>query len=87
LRYRHNLSKNLTRSILNFFPEPDLWIFLKPSLKTIKSRKRELSDIELKHQIKKYSIFFNNKKSVLMLDTNNQSKILVENIKKRISYL
>ena len=41
IRYRFNLSKKLTKFILGFFPEPDLWIYLKPSIKTIKSRKIE----------------------------------------------
>ena len=85
LRYKHNLSKNLTKLILTFFPKPDLWIFLKPSQKTINSRKHELSDTELRRQIKEYSIFFKNKKNVLKLNTKNQRKVSIELIKKKIN--
>ena len=82
VRYRHNLSKRLTKYVLNIFPEPDLWIFLKPSLKTLKSRKFELSDNELRRQLKEYSIFFTNKKNVIKLNTNAENKILITKIKK-----
>ena len=84
LRYKHNASKKLTKFILNFFPKPDLWIFLNPSLKTIKSRKQELSDTELKRQIKDYTQFFRNQKNVLKLNTNNKKKILIKKITKII---
>ena len=84
LRYKHNLSNSLTKWILNIFPKPDLWIFLKPSIKTLKSRKFELSDEDLKKKLKKYSIFFTNKKNVLILNTNKQYKILITKILKRI---
>jgi thymidylate kinase len=86
LRYRHNLSNKLTKFILNIFPEPDLWIFLKPSLKTVRLRKQELSENETKKQIKKYSIFFIKKKNVLKLDTAKNFKTLLTTIKKKISY-
>ena len=85
LRYRNNLPKILTKFILGIFPKPDLWIFLKPSIKTLKSRKQELSEIELRHQIKKYSIFFKNKKNVLRLNTNIQFKLSIIKIKKKIN--
>ena len=87
LRYKHNLSKLLTRFILSFFPEPDLWIFLKPSFKTIKKRKVEISDSEIRRQTKEYSNFFKNKKNVLILTSNNQSKILITTIKNKINFL
>ena len=83
-RYKHNLYKTLTKFILSFFPAPDLWIFLKPTLKTIKSRKVELTDNEMRRQIKEYSIFFKNKNNVLILNTNVQSNILIKKIKKKI---
>jgi len=63
LRYRHNLSKNLSKFFLNFFPKPNLWIFLNPSLKTIKFRKHELSDNEISRQIRDYKKFFSNQKN------------------------
>jgi len=84
LRYKHSLSQSLTKSILKFFPKPNLWIFLNPSLKTIKSRKQELSDTELKRQIKDYTQFFRNQKNVLKLNTNNKKKILIKKITKII---
>jgi len=84
LRYKHNLPKNLTRFILNFFPRPDLWIFVNPPIKIIKSRKRELSDTELKRQIKEYSIFFKNIKNVLILNTKTQTNSLIKKIKKKL---
>lgn len=87
LRYKHNLSNRTTKFLLNNFPKPDLWIFLKPPIKTLKSRKFELSEQELKHQIKKYSNFFINKKNVLILNTNNKYKILIKKILKKINYI
>ena len=62
IRYKHNLSKGLTKFILNYFPKPDLWVFLNPNLKTIKSRKHELPDKVLKHQVFNYSKFFKTQK-------------------------
>jgi len=85
LRYQHGLSKKLTKLILDLFPQPDLWIFLKPSIKTIKSRKTELSDKELEHQIKGYVRFFKPKKNVLLLDSNMSKKILINKIIKKIN--
>jgi thymidylate kinase len=87
LRYKHNLSKNLTKFLLNFFPRPDLWIFLNPPFKTIKSRKLELSNGELRRQTMEYSNFFKKEKNVLTLNTNTQSKILVAKIKKKINFI
>jgi len=87
LRYKHNLSNLLTKLILSFFPVPDLWIFLKPSFKTIKKRKVEISDSEIRRQTKEYYNFFKNKKNVLILTSNNQSKILITTIKNKINFL
>ena len=84
LRYKHNLSKNLTKFILNFFPKPDLWIFLNPSLKTIKSRKHELSDNELKRQTKGYTHFLKNQKNMIKLNLNNNKKKIIKQIKNKI---
>ncbi|MDB9760906.1 hypothetical protein OAB59_02960 [Pelagibacteraceae bacterium] len=86
-RYKHNLTKKLTKIILNFFPSPNLWIFLNPTLNIIKSRKSELSDNEVKRQSKEYSIFFKNKKNVLILNTNKQSRILITIIKNKMNFL
>jgi len=84
-RYKHSLSTGLTKFILNFFPKPDLWIFLNPTLKTIDSRKRELSIKEIKRQIKDYRKFFRNQKNVLKLNQNTKEKKLIKQIKKKIS--
>ena len=87
LRYKHSLTQGLTKIILIFFPKPDLWIFLKPSLKIIKSRKNELPINELRRQIKSYTKFFKSKKNVLNLKNNAQKKKLVKEITKKISNL
>ena len=87
LRYRQNLPLKLTTIILNFFPKPDLWIFLNSSLKTIKSRKLELSDKELRRQIREYNKFFKNKKNVIMLNSNIKKKKLTNKILKKIMFL
>ena len=87
IRYKHNFPKILTKFILNIFPKPDLWIFLKPSIKTLKSRKYELSEIQLRLQMKKYSIFFKNKKNVLRLNTNSICKISIIKIKKKLNHI
>lgn len=87
IRYRFNLSKKLTKFILGFFPEPDLWIYLKPSIKTIKSRKIELSDQELKRQMSEYTKFFKNKKNVIVLNTNMKKNKIIDKILKKIKIL
>jgi thymidylate kinase len=87
LRYKSSLSQKLTKTILNLFPKPDLWIFLNPPLKTIKSRKKELSDNELRRQISEYTLFFRNKKNILMLNTNMKKKNLIILISKKIKAL
>ena len=87
LRYKHSLTQGLTKIILIFFPKPDLWIFLKPSLKIIKSRKNELPISELRRQIKSYTKFFKSQKNVLNLKNNVQKKKLVKEITKKISNL
>jgi len=87
LRYKHNLPESLTNIILSFFPVPDLWIFLKPPFKIIKLRKAELSDNELKRQVKEYSIFFKNKKNVLLLNKNIKNKQLTSIIIKKINLI
>ena len=84
LRYKHDLYQGITKYILSFFPEPDLWVFLNPSIKTIKARKRELSNYELRRQINAYSIFFKNKKKVLKLNTITQKEKLIIRIRKSI---
>ena len=84
LRYKHNLFQFLTKFFLFFFPKPNLWIFLAPSLKTIKSRKYELSDNEIRRQTRGYTQFFRNKKNVIKLNTNVNKKKLINLISKKI---
>ncbi len=77
-RYRHSLSPSFTRKILNFFPEPDLWIILNVSSSIAEKRKKELSKKELKRQIKEYIKFAKMKKNSIILNTNeNNSKNLL----------
>jgi thymidylate kinase len=83
-RYKSNLSLNLTKYILKFFPKPNLWIFLNPSVKTIKSRKIELNDNELKRQIKDYINFFRNKKNLLMVNTATEKDKTIKKISIKI---
>ena len=84
IRYRYGLSRKLTKIILNYFPKPSLWIYLSTSLKIIKFRKIELSDYELKHQMKEYTKFFRSKKNILVLNTKKPTKILINQISKKI---
>ncbi len=87
LRYKHSLSHKFTKFFLYFFPKPNLWIFLVSSLKTIKSRKFELPDRELKRQISDYSKFFKTQKNVLKLDTRIKKEKLIKQIVKKINNL
>ena len=84
LRYKHNLPVGLTKLILIFFPQPDLWIFLNPPSKVIISRKIELPKNELKRQIKSYTKFFKNKKNVLNINKNMSQKKIIKQIRKKI---
>ena len=85
LRYKHGLPQGLTKHFLNFFPQPDLWIFLNTPLKIIVSRKQELPYNELRRQIRDYTKFFKNKKNVLNINSNIKKKELTQHIKKKIS--
>ena len=77
-RYRHSLSFSLTKKILNFFPEPDLWIILNISSKIAERRKKELPKSELKRQINEYIKFAKTKKNSIILNTNkNKNKNLL----------
>ena len=87
MRYKHSLSFVFTKFILSFFPKPNLWIFLNPSIKTINLRKNELSNKELNRQITQYTQFFKPKKNVLMLNTNMKKKKIISKILKRTKNL
>ena len=85
LRYKHGLSQGLTKFILWFFPKPNLWIFMNTPIKTIKFRKSELTDNELKRQIRDYLLFFKYQKNVIMLKNNIQKKKLIKIVIKKIN--
>ena len=87
LRYKHNLSFNLTKFVLNFFPKPNMWIFLNPPLETIKTRKLELSDKEYKKQVNSYVKLFRHKKNVLRFNTIISKKKITLHIEKKINEL
>ena len=72
VRYQFNLSQKLTKLLLNFFPEPNLWVHLEASIRKIEKRKKELSRNELKKQLRKYRFFFKNKVNFIKINTNYQ---------------
>ena len=72
IRYQFNLSQKLTKLLLNFFPEPNLWVHLEASISKIEKRKKELSRNELQKQLRKYRYFFKNKDNLIKINTNYQ---------------
>ena len=72
IRYQFNLSKKLTKLLLNFFPEPNLWVHLEASISKIEKRKKELPRNELQKQLRDYRYFFKNKKNSIKINTNYQ---------------
>ena len=72
IRYQFNLSQKLTKLLLNFFPEPNLWVHLEASISKIEKRKKELSRNELHKQLRKYRYFFKNKNNLIKINTNYQ---------------
>ena len=53
LRYRVKLNF-IIKFIINFFPKPDIWLFMSPNIKTIWSRKREIKYDTLSKQLISY---------------------------------
>ena len=45
-RYRYNLSSKITKKILKYFPQPDLWVILTGKITIIHKRKNELPILE-----------------------------------------
>lgn len=74
IRYQYNLSKKITQFILNFFPEPNLWIVLKAPIQTIEKRKKELPTKELKRQMKEYLSFVKKKDNIIVVNTKLKMK-------------
>jgi len=85
IRYRFNLNNSLTKYILNLFPEPHLWLFLKAPIEIIEKRKKELSTRELKKQMKAYMSFAKTKKNSLLIDTNKNTAENLSLITKKIN--
>lgn len=53
LRYRVKLNF-IIKFIINFFPKPDIWLFMNPNIKTIWSRKQEIEYDTLSKQLISY---------------------------------
>jgi len=80
IRYNFNLSKKITKKILSYFPQPDLWIILNTKPYIAYKRKKEISMNETIRQSKEYLKFAKNKKNSIVIDTSR-------NLKKSISIL
>jgi len=83
-RYRYNLSSKITGKIINYFPQPDLWVILTGKITIIHKRKNELPILELKRQSKKYINFYKSKKNALLLNGLKSIKFNVDRIIKKI---
>jgi thymidylate kinase len=70
-RYKFNLPNRITKFILNFFPNPSLWIVLNAPIKVLEKRKKELPTKELKKQIRIYLNFAKQRKNSIVINTNN----------------
>ena len=79
-RYRYNLSSKITEKILNYFPQPDLWVVLNAELNILQQRKKELSIEELKRQAYEYVNFYKSKKNALLLDTTKSLDLNLKTI-------
>ena len=71
IRYKFNLPNRITKFILNFFPNPSLWIVLNAPIKVLEKRKKELPTKELKKQIRIYLNFAKQRKNSIVINTNN----------------
>jgi thymidylate kinase len=71
IRYKFNLPTRITKFILNFFPNPSLWIVLNAPIKVLEKRKKELPTKELKKQIRIYLNFAKQRKNSIVINTNN----------------
>jgi len=86
IRYRFFLSKKLTQFILNLFPKPHLWIFLKAPISLIEKRKKELSNKELKRQMKEYINFSKKQKNMIVIDTSKKIEKSILLIVRKIKF-
>ena len=85
IRYKFNLPNRITKFILNFFPNPSLWIVLNAPIKVLEKRKKELPTRELKKQIRSYLNFAKQRKNSIVVNTNNSVKSSLSLIIKKIN--
>ena len=84
IRYKFNLPINITKFILNLFPNPNLWIVLNAPIKVLEKRKKELPTKELKKQIRSYLNFAKQRKNSIVVNTNNSVQSSLSLIIKKI---
>ena len=84
-RYKFNLPNRITKFILNFFPNPSLWIVLNAPIKVLEKRKKELPTKELKKQIRIYLNFAKQRKNSIVINTNNSVQSSLSLIIKKIN--
>ena len=85
IRYKFNLPNRITKFILNFFPNPSLWIVLNAPIKVLEKRKKELPTKELKKQIRIYLNFAKQRKNSIVINTNNSVQSSLSLIIKKIN--
>ena len=85
IRYKFNLPNRITKFILNFFPNPSLWIVLNAPIKVLEKRKKELPTKELKRQIRTYLNFAKQRKNSIVVNTNNSVQSCLSLIIKKIN--
>jgi len=85
IRYKFNLPNKITKFILNFFPNPSLWIVLNAPIKELEKRKKELPTKELKKQIRIYLNFAKQRKNSIVVNTNNSVQSCLSLIIKKIN--
>ena len=89
-RYRFNLSTNIIKKIIKFFPNPNLWIILKVKPSVAYNRKKEISLKETKRQCIKYLKFAKIKKNSIVINTNKNIKqsttMIIKEIKNIYEY-
>ena len=85
IRYKFNLPNKITKFILNFFPNPSLWIVLNAPIKVLEKRKKELPTRDLKKQIRSYLNFAKQRKNSIVVNTNNSVQSCLSLIIKKIN--
>lgn len=71
VRYRFQLNKNITETLLNFLPQPDLWINVSGNSNVIWRRKKEIKLYETKKQLKLYKKFLKKKFNMIEIKKKN----------------